>query len=117
MIMSGDKERQDAPVNDEFHYAIEGELTIFVVQALTDEIMPLLTEHDEIEIDLSRVTEIDAAGMQLMISIKMESILLDKRVRYSGHSRQILEMIDLCDLGGFFGDQLVMPSGKREGAR
>lgn len=87
---------------------IEGELTIFVVQEMKEAILPVIANNDEIEIDLSNVTEVDGAGMQMMASIKLEAILQGKTLRYVGHSKPILDMLDLCDLGGFFGDQVVM---------
>ena len=89
---------------------IEGEMTIFLAQELREAIMPLIAGNDEVEIDLSGVTEIDAAGMQLMISAKLEAVLHGKTLRYSQHSRAVMDMIDLCNLGSFFGDQVVIPS-------
>jgi anti-anti-sigma factor len=91
-------------------FPVEGEMTIFMAQELREAIMPVIAQNDEIEIDLSRVTEMDAAGMQLMVSAKLEAILRGKTLRYVGHSKPVLDMIDLCDLGSFFGDQVVMAS-------
>jgi anti-anti-sigma factor len=91
-------------------FPIEGEMTIFMVQELREAIMPAIAQNNEIEIDLTRVTDIDAAGLQLMVAIKLEAILRGKTLRYVGHSKPVLDMIDLCDLGSFFGDQVVMAS-------
>jgi anti-sigma B factor antagonist len=91
-------------------FSIEGEMTIFRAQELREAILPIITTSDEVEIDLSTVTEVDASGMQLMISVKLESILRGKTLRYVGHSKAVLEMLDLCDLGSFFGDQVVIGS-------
>lgn len=91
-------------------YPIEGELTIFVAEGLREIIIPAIAENNEIEIDLSRVSDIDAAGMQLMVSAKLEAILRGKTLRYVGHSQSVLEMIDLCNLGEFFGDQVIIQS-------
>jgi anti-anti-sigma factor len=90
------------------HLSIEGELTIFRAQELREAIMPVITTSEELEIDLANVTEVDAAGMQLLVSTKIEAILRGKTLHYSGHSKPVLDMIDLCDLGGFFGDQIVI---------
>lgn len=91
-------------------FSIEGELTIFKAQELLAIIMPIIISNSEIEIDLSGVTEVDASGMQLMVSTKLEALLQGKTLRYVGHSKPILEMLDLCALGAFFGDQVVMAS-------
>lgn len=96
--------------NEVAHFPIEGDMTIFVAQELREAIIPVITQNDEVEIDLSHVSEVDAAGMQLMVSVKLEAILRGKTLRYVGHSKPVLEMIDLCDLGGFFGDQVIIPS-------
>ena len=89
-------------------FPIEGEMNIFMAQELREAIMPVIAKSDEIEIDLASVTDIDAAGLQLLVSFKLESILRGKTLRYVGHSKPVLDMIDLCDLGSFFGDQVVM---------
>jgi anti-anti-sigma factor len=102
--------KNKATQKEVFQLPIEGEMTIFIAQQLRETLMPAITKSDEIEIDLSRVTEVDAAGMQLMISAKLEAILRGKTLRYVGHSKPVLDMIDLCDLGSFFGDQVVMAS-------
>ncbi len=90
------------------YFPIEGEMTIYAVSNLREQIIPAVAEHEEIEIDLSRVTEIDAAGVQLMVAAKLEAILRSKTLRYVGHSKAVLDIIDLCDLGSFFGDQVVL---------
>lgn len=96
--------------NEVVYLPIEGEMTIFLVQELREAILPMIAGNDEIEIDLSRVTEVDAAGMQLMVSAKLDAILCGKTLRYSQHSQAVMDMIDLCALGSFFGDQVVISS-------
>lgn len=96
-------------------FAIEGEMTIYRAAELKDLILPQIGLADEIEIDLSNVDEIDSSGLQLLIATKREAVLHDKQLRFVGHSKPVLELLDLCDLGAFFGDQLVIsPSGTRE---
>ncbi len=104
--------RKTKDSNDVVHFPIEGEMTIFVAQELREAIMPIITSKGdgEIEIDLSRVSEVDAAGLQLMVSVKLEAILRGKTLRYVGHSKSVMDMIDLCDLGSFFGDQVIISS-------
>ncbi|ADE11822.1 STAS domain-containing protein [Sideroxydans lithotrophicus] len=89
-------------------FAIEGELTIYRAAELKDVIYPHINHADVIEIDLSRVSEIDSAGLQLLVSAKLEAMIRDKQLHLVGHSKPVQEMLDLCDLGGFFGDQIVI---------
>lgn len=91
-------------------FAIEGEMTIFRAAELKAALLPQIEQAQEIEIDLSRVSEIDSAGLQLMIAAKLEAILRGKQLRFTGHSKAVMEMLDLCDLGSFFGDQIVISS-------
>ena len=89
---------------------IEGEMTIFRATELKDAILPLILSIQEIEIDLSRVTDIDAAGLQLMISAKIESWEHNKTLRFTGHSAAVTDAIDLCGLSAFFGDPIHISS-------
>lgn len=90
------------------HFAIEGEMTIYRASELKSTILPHLSQADEIEIDLSKVQEIDSAGLQLLIATKLEAVAHDKKLRFVGHSKPVLEALDLCDLVAFFGDQVIL---------
>lgn len=91
-------------------FAVEGEMTIFRAAELKAAMLPEIARGQEIEIDLSRVTEIDSAGVQLMVAAKLEAILRGKELHFTGHSKPVMDMLDLCDLGSFFGDQIVISS-------
>ncbi|MDO8989310.1 MAG: STAS domain-containing protein [Sideroxyarcus sp.] len=99
---------QKTPKDGSAHFAIEGELTIYRAAELRDAILPQINQADVLEIDLSQVTEIDSAGLQLLVSAKLEAMIRDKQLHFTGHSEPVLEVFDLCDLGGFFGDQVVI---------
>lgn len=91
-------------------YAIEGEMTIYRAVELKQELLDKIVQHEEIEVDLSQVTEIDSAGLQLMVLAKLEAAVHDKRLRFDGHSAAVMEILDLSDLAGFFGDPVVISS-------
>lgn len=90
--------------------SIEGELTISRAEELKEVILPAIANNEEIEIDLSHVTEIDAAGLMLMISAKLEAWQCKKTLRFVGHSGQVTEAVDFCGLSTFFGDPIVISS-------
>jgi len=90
------------------HIAVEGEMTIFVAQELKLELQAPLSNASEIEMDLSQVTEIDAAGLQLMLAAKIESIARGIKLRFINHSATVQELLELSDLVGFFGDPIVL---------
>jgi len=87
---------------------IEDELTIYTVLALKETLLTALLTTDEVELDLSGVSEIDGAGLQLLAMIKQESVALGKVLHFTGHSPVVVELLDLSGLAGFFGDPLLM---------
>lgn len=90
------------------HIEIEGEMTISRAAELREQILPALQQGGEVEIDLSGVTEIDASGVQLMLAAKIESMARDVKLVFACHSQAVQEVLDLCDLGSFFGDPVVI---------
>jgi anti-sigma B factor antagonist len=91
--------------------SIDGELTIYAAAELKPKLLAPLSESAEIEVNLSQVGEMDAAGLQLLILAKREATAKGKALRLVGHSPAALESLDLCDMTGFFGDPVVIPSG------
>ncbi|HCI13792.1 MAG TPA: anti-sigma factor antagonist [Gallionellaceae bacterium] len=90
--------------------SVEGEMTIYRAAELKASMLPEIERAQKIEIDLSHVTEIDSAGLQLMVAAKLEAIQRGKALHFTGHSKPVMDMLDLFDLGAFFGDQIVISS-------
>ncbi|MHB1301153.1 MAG: STAS domain-containing protein [Burkholderiales bacterium] len=88
--------------------AVEGEMTISRAMELKEQLLPACSEGRELEIDLSGVTEIDASGLQLMMAVKLESIVRNVPLSFTGHSAAVQEALELADLGGFFGDPMLI---------
>jgi anti-anti-sigma factor len=89
---------------------IEGEFTIFLAAKL----MPvLLQEPAPTEIDLSGVTEMDSAGVQLLMLAKRSALEQDRELRLVGHSPAVLEVFELLNVAAYFGDQLLMDSSEK----
>lgn len=90
--------------------AISGELTIFTAAALKQMLVDGINQAqtNELDVDLSEVTEIDTAGLQLMVMAKKEASAKGKNLRFINHSPPVLDLIDLCDLSGFFGDPILI---------
>ncbi|MCD5983220.1 MULTISPECIES: STAS domain-containing protein [Pseudomonas] len=64
----------------------EGDLTIHTVVAQEGLLLELIPMALEVEIDLGDVLEIDAAGLQLLITAKTESLRLGRRLLLSNAS-------------------------------
>lgn len=88
--------------------SLVGELTIYAVAERKPEILSLLAE-DEAEIDLSGVTEVDGAGLQLLMLAKREALTRGKALRLTGHPPAVLEVLELTHLTGAFGDPVILP--------
>lgn len=89
---------------------IEGELTIYTAAELKGRIVAALEAAQPIEIDLSRVDEIDSAGLQLLILAKREAARAEKKLTLVNHSQAVIECLDMCNLVGEFGDQVILPA-------
>lgn len=90
--------------------AIEGEFCIVNAAVLKDRLLAALEGGEEIEVDLSEVSEIDSAGLQLMIGAKRRATETGKVLRFTGHSTAVLDALDLTDLSGHFGDPVLIQS-------
>lgn len=95
---------------DRCRLRVEDELTIYAVAGLKQPMLEPLGRAAEIEVDLGQVSEIDSAGLQLLVLLKREAIATGKRVGFSGHSPAVIRLLDLYNLAGYFGDPLVIPA-------
>lgn len=86
---------------------IAGDMTIYTAADLKAELMPHLAQPGELEIDLSEVSELDSAGLQLLILAKREN----RAMHLTGHSRAVLDVLDICNLAPYFGDPVVISQG------
>jgi anti-anti-sigma factor len=87
---------------------IEGEMSIYTAAELKSQLLPHLARAGELEIDLSQVSELDGAGLQLLLLAKREAVHGGATLRLTRHSPAVLEVFDLCNLAAFFGDPLVI---------
>jgi anti-sigma B factor antagonist len=86
---------------------LDGEFTIFRAM----ELKPVLLASPPVdEIDLSGVTEIDTAGVQLLMLAKKTALAQQRNVKLVGHSPAVLEVFELLNVAAYFGDHLVMDS-------
>lgn len=91
---------------------IEGELTIFRAA----ELKPLLLETPELtEIDLSAVTELDTAGVQLLMLAKKTAQAQGRELRLTGHSAAVMDVFELLNVAACFDDQMVTRSSAPAG--
>lgn len=92
--------------------ALAGEFNIFTAAPTKERLIDAIhrAQGTEIEIDLSEVSEIDTAGLQLMVMAKRLAAEHGKAVLFAGHSSAVLQLLDLCGMSGFFGDPILIRS-------
>lgn len=95
----------EAPVQ---RIEISGEFNIFTAADWRQRLLDALDQPGELDVDLSAVSEMDSAGMQLMVAAKREAAQRNKTLRFSGHSRAVFDVLELCDIVAHLGDPLLI---------
>lgn len=90
--------------------AIDTDLTIYHAAELKQQMLDLLEQAETVELDLGAVGEVDTAGIQLLMMMKLESQRIGREVRIVAHSPAVQELIDFYNVAGFLGDPLVIPA-------
>lgn len=80
-----------------------GELTLSHATECRDSLFAALSGNPELEIDLLNVTQIDTAGVQLLMAVHREALTLGKPLRWLGFSLVVQEAFELLDLTELLG--------------
>jgi anti-anti-sigma factor len=95
--------------NSVCHARMTGEMTIYHAAELKGKLLPHLDCCNEMEINLSEVSEIDTAGIQLLLLAKLEALRANKLLRFVAHSPAMLEVLELLNLASHFADPVAVP--------
>lgn len=87
---------------------VHEDMTIYHALDLKQRLMAALEANNDLELDLAQVSEIDTAGLQLLILGKREAARLNKTMTIVAHSPAVQQIIDFCQLTAFFGDPVVI---------
>ncbi|MEI7429809.1 MAG: STAS domain-containing protein [Betaproteobacteria bacterium] len=88
------------------------DLTIYHSLEQKSILLEALSTTEDLELDLLKVSEIDTAGLQLLILLKKEAQSAGKRVSIVAHSQAVRSVIDFCNLATELGDPLVIPAAE-----
>ncbi len=83
---------------------LSGEVSITGAAAIREKLLAALGRAADIEVDLSQVTEIDSAGVQLMIAAAREAVIHGTTLHFAGHSPAVLDSLQLTGLSPRFGE-------------
>lgn len=96
---------------DVCHLAIKDEMTIYTAAEMKNELLEHLNLSQELEISLHDVTELDSAGVQLILLLRHEARRLNKELRFVNHSLAVVDVLELFNLVPYLGDPVVLPAG------
>ncbi|MBR7629817.1 MAG: STAS domain-containing protein [Aeromonas popoffii] len=88
---------------------VSGDMTIYTAADLKLALTPLLYRQQALELDLSQVSEMDSAGLQLLLAAKKTAQQGGYPLHLIMHSHAVLDALELCQLTAFFGDPTLMP--------
>ena len=88
------------------HIALAGEVTVFNASAIRDQLLGALNETGDLDVDLSQVSEIDTAGVQLILAAKREAAACNKTIRFSGCSDTVFDVMALLGLSAYLTDAM-----------
>jgi anti-anti-sigma factor len=91
----------------------DGSMNIYFAARQKSILLEALQRHQHIRVDLSKVEEMDTAGLQLLLLLKHTASQTGKDVSLVAHSPASLEVINRYKLTGYFGDSVIMaPAGR-----
>lgn len=85
------------------HLAVSGEFTIYTAGEWRERLLTAVTGQAEVSLDLSEVSEIDTAGLQLLIATQREVHAAGGTLHLAGPSAAVREVLSFCHLNDFFG--------------
>jgi anti-sigma B factor antagonist len=98
----------DASPEDLTRIVIDGEVTIYRAADLKLVVLEALRKTRVLEIDLSGVTELDTAGLQVLMLAKQSASAEQRELRLLQHSPAVMEIFQMLDLVAFFGDAVLI---------
>ena len=87
---------------------LRGDCNIYHAETLRAALLESLRTPVSFDVDLSNVTEIDTAGLQVLMAAKNHARAHGVELRLIGHSPSVLELIEIYDLAAWLGDPLVV---------
>ena len=84
--------------------ALEGELTIYRAAELKPLLLAALPGTGPIELDLAEVSEVDTAGLQLLMLLRREAQALGRALQLRSPSLAMVEAFELLDLAAWFSE-------------
>ncbi len=98
---------------EDIEIRLAGELSIYGVAALHDELLAGLGAPRRIRLDLDQVEECDTAGLQWLLALRRWALARDVDLQIEAVSEAVREMVDLCQAHRLLGLQALIPAEDR----
>jgi anti-sigma B factor antagonist len=82
--------------------SMAGELNIYFAGEVKPVLLDIVAKCDEAKINLAGVTEIDSAGVQLLLLLRREMVTREKTLCLCEQSHAVLEVMELYNLAAAF---------------
>lgn len=89
---------------------IEGEMNIYRARELKLLLQAQLASAEQIDLDLAGVSEIDSAGLQLLLVAKQSTVANRQQLQLVAPSDAVRELLHLTGLAAYF-DAAAAPAG------
>ena len=93
-----DKEQKTSGNSDTYQWKLGEDLTIYAIESLKESISQELDLHEQFDLDLSQIEEIDSAGIQLLLALRSELFRKDKVFKIIAMSPVVTKMIASYEL-------------------
>jgi len=97
---------------DQVKAKLQDSLDISTVSEARDNILQLLNSGKSIRFDLSSMTEIDTAGVQLVLAVRKEAVAQGKECRFVHPSPVVEEVFRALGRGWIFDESVLTPQAK-----
>ena len=87
---------------------IKDEMTIYTALEQNNKLSHYLKANQELRIDLSEVSEIDSAGLQILLFLKQEATTKNIILNFFHHSQAVVEIFEMLNLTAHFGDPVII---------
>jgi len=86
------------PDNGRVRWVPEGEMTIYTAAELKTSLASALAACEDLDIHLAGVSEMDTAGLQLLLAARREAERCGKSLRLKDCSEVVLDVFELCGM-------------------
>jgi anti-sigma B factor antagonist len=94
----------------------QGDLTIYTAQRNKEALLQVMSDCKSLSVDLSKVMELDTAGVQILLLAMVEAKRKDIPVEFYGHTESVSQVLELCNLSNVIGNTNTKKSEESRGA-